>query len=91
MSVPSGEIEPSKAHEKIDPNVGESPCIEEGHQTKLEELEVDIAVVLEEGGIFEVESDQSPLPEGEIRVLEQYTVESMLTYRRHSSCGGSKC
>ena len=69
MSLPSEEIEKSQNNRDVTPTVEHVQSVHHDSNGKLEELEVDIAAVLQEEGDFGVESEQSPLPEGESRIF----------------------
>ena len=90
MSLPSEEIEKSRNNVDVTPTVEHVQSIDHDDDGKLEELEVDIAAVLQEDGDFGVESQQSPLPEGESRIFSDCG-DQVLTERYLSPCSCTKC
>ncbi len=66
MSLPSVEIEKSQNDGSITPTVEHVQSVDHDNIGKLEELEVDLAAVVQEEGDFGVESHQSPFDQADL-------------------------
>lgn len=53
----------------IDTESGDGTELDTGH---LQELEVDLGLIVKEGGLIDIEGDQSPYPEGKSTIIFSY-------------------